>query len=768
MKICSLGVWNETVPGISFDENGVSNYAKIQQRLMDSYPRGIKGKEDWDAIVKEVKKNGRNSKYDCIVGVSGGVDSSYLLYLIKEKYGLRPLAVTLDNGWSSEIAVRNIKLMTDVLSVDLETYVIDYEEIKDLIKSFMYAGLPWIDVPTDTAIKGVMYKLALKFGIKYIFRGNDFRTEGKQPREWTYCDDKQLKYIHRKFGSKRRLNTFPYLSFLKIVYSGFFRGIKDIRPFYYLDYSKSEAKEFLEKKFGWQYYGGHHHENTFTKFVMSYWLPEKFNIDKRIINLSAQVISGNISREAALKELSCQSLDDVQKTEIKRYVLKKLELTEIDFEYIMNSENKTFRDYPNVEKSLFWILKYFSPLIKLVYSQKPMTFVAMEEDKRNKRPGAIIIEGHVQGLSNTRSLGENGIPVYVIDKNNSVARYSKYCKKFFYCPDYLSEDFIPFLIQLAQKEELKGWTLIPSNDHAVYSLSHYKKDLEQYYKVSSPDFDIFENIYDKVKLLAKAKESGIPVPLTYLSDKSGVLKTENIIFPLITKGRYGLSFYKATGSKVLLSENEQQLKQNFALLKFYGIENTFTQELIPSDDRNKTISLTAFCIDGIIKTHWTGVKLREHPIRFGTATFAESIYNQHCYNQSVTLLKSLNFTGVCEVEYLYDPRSDQFKLIEINSRTWLWVGLAKACGVDYATIIYNHHNNIKNDFTDKYLTGIKWVNYITDFVFSLKAIMKGNLTIRNYLSSFKGKKVLAVFSRNDILPGLMFFFMSLYILRKRR
>lgn len=392
----------------------------------------------------------------------------------------------------------------------------------------------------------------------------------------------------------------------------------------------------------------------------------------------------------------------------------------------------------------------------------------MNRFQEKVKPGAIIIEGHVQGLSNTRSLGENGIPVYVIDKNNSVARYSKYCRKFFYCPDYLSEDFIPFLIQLAQKENLKGWTLIPSNDHAVYSLSRNKKELEKYYKVSSPDLHILENIYDKVKLLAKAKECGIPVPLTYLFDNSGKLNTMDLNFPLITKGRYGLTFYKATGSKVLLSENEQQLRQNFALINLYGIDNTFTQEMIPSDGRNKTISFTAFCVNGIIKAHWTGVKLREHPLQFGTATFAESIFNQQCYNQSVILLRSLYFTGVCEVEYLYDPRSDQYKLIEINARTWLWVGLAKACGVDYATIIYNHYNSIKNDFPDKYLSGIKWVNYLTDFVFSLKALMKGKLIFGNYLSSFKGKKVYAVFSLNDILPGLMFLFMALYILRKRR
>jgi hypothetical protein len=223
-----------------------------------------------------------------------------------------------------------------------------------------------------------MYKVALKEGIKYVFRGNDFRTEGKQPREWTYSDDRQLKYIHRKFGRLPKLKTYPYLPFWKIIYAGFIRGIKDIRPYYYLDYSKSEAKIFLEKQFGWRYYGDHHHENIYTKFVMAYWLPEKFGIDKRIINLSAQVISGLISRERALREIENPALNDDQKVEIKSYVLKKLDLSEMEFEQVMKSKNKSFRDYPNYEKLLFFILKYLKPLISLVYPQMPMTFVEMK------------------------------------------------------------------------------------------------------------------------------------------------------------------------------------------------------------------------------------------------------------------------------------------------------------------------------------------------------------------------------------------------------
>ena len=190
-KYCARGLWDETVPGITFDESGVSNYAKLYDRLVKEFPRGTKGIEDWSKLVSSIKNSGKNKAYDCIIGISGGTDSSYLLHLAKNE-GLRPLAVNLDNGWSSDIAVKNIKTMTDALQIDLETYVIDYEEIKDLLRSYILAELPWIDTPTDLAIKSVLYKIAAREKIKYVMRGNDFRSEGSQPNEWTYGDGKQL------------------------------------------------------------------------------------------------------------------------------------------------------------------------------------------------------------------------------------------------------------------------------------------------------------------------------------------------------------------------------------------------------------------------------------------------------------------------------------------------------------------------------------------------------------------------------------------------
>lgn len=386
----------------------------------------------------------------------------------------------------------------------------------------------------------------------------------------------------------------------------------------------------------------------------------------------------------------------------------------------------------------------------------------------HSNPGAIVIEGHVQGLSNTRSLGEAGIPVFVVDKNNCIARYSKHCTKFFRCPDFEKDEFAQFLIDLAKTENLKEWVLIPSNDHAVYTLSKHKTTLEVYYKVTTPSIDLIENIYDKSKLLDIAKSIGVPVPKTqYLETHAEQLCGLN--FPVLTKGRFGLSFYKATGKKVFFAKTQDELQAQLKQIEQkFSLKKTFTQELIPFDGSNKTISFTAFCIDGEISTYWMGVKLREHPIQFGTATFAKSIFIQECLDQSISLLKSLNYTGVCEVEYLKDPRDNEYKLIEINARTWLWVGLAKACGVDYAKLIYDYVNgNLKQQETE-YKLNRYWYNPITDFVFSIIGIIKGKVSFTEYFKSiFARNKTNAIFSLKDIKPGFAYIFNLLQFYKSR-
>lgn len=378
-RVCSRGIWDISIPEITFDENGVSNYCQFQEFMMNTYPRGEKGLEDWENIVTRMKKKGKGRPYDCIVGVSGGVDSSYLLVLMKE-YGLRPLAVTLDNGFSSDIAVQNIFKVTNALDIDLETYVIDYEEIKDLLYAYMRAGIPWIDSPTDSAIKAVMYKIALKERVKFIIRGNDFRSEGKQPKEWTSGAD--LKYIQKKFGRGIRLTTYPKLSIARIIYAGFIRKIKDIRPYYYLEYKKQDAKKMLQSKFDWQDYGGHHHENLFTKFAMAYWLPKKFQIDKRRISLSAQALSCAITRENALELVEKPFGTEDELESLKNYVLKKLDISDNEFKKIWESKNMSSFDYPSNDKFVYGAIKYAKPLIKRIYAYVPMSVMAHDFFKK--------------------------------------------------------------------------------------------------------------------------------------------------------------------------------------------------------------------------------------------------------------------------------------------------------------------------------------------------------------------------------------------------
>jgi len=388
---------------------------------------------------------------------------------------------------------------------------------------------------------------------------------------------------------------------------------------------------------------------------------------------------------------------------------------------------------------------------------------------KNNLPGAIVIEGHVQGLSNTRSLGCLGIPVYIIDVRKCIASSSNYCKKFFICPDFQTEEFIEFLIDLAKRENLYGWVLIPSNDHAVYVIAKNKFLLETFYKIPTSDLSIIDNIYDKTKLLKIAENAGIHIPVTQCFSKVDELINPGLKFPVLTKGKNGLSFYKTIGKKALIANNESELKEQLSYIESkYNVDRTFTQELIPFDGTNKTISFTAFCIGGVIKTYWMGVKLREHPLQFGTATFAKSVYVKECYEQSIPLLMSLNYTGVCEVEYLKDPRSGEYKLIEINARTWLWVGLAKTCGVDYAKIIYDFVNNIPIDYPSTYETNKYWINPVTDLTYSFIAIIKKKQGIIEYFRSLRAGKITnALFLKNDIKPGIRYLIDLISIFRKR-
>ena len=303
LKVCSRCIYDERVASIEFDINGVCNYCKQLDGLVAEYGTGnSKGEKKFLKIIEDIKKDGKNKKYDCIIGVSGGTDSSYMLYLTK-KWGVRPLAVHYDNTWNTATATENIRKVLTALDIDLYTHVVDNKESDDIFKSFFYADVAEIEAATDLALAEVMYRAAWKYGVKYVLEGHSFVTEGVTPVGRNYFDGKYIKSIHNKFG-ELPMKSYPLMTFSRFIFWSLFARIKKIRPFWYIDYSKEEARSFLEKNYDWKYYGGHHLENRMTAFFHGIYAPQKFKTDFRNNTLSALVRNGKISRDAAWKEYS--------------------------------------------------------------------------------------------------------------------------------------------------------------------------------------------------------------------------------------------------------------------------------------------------------------------------------------------------------------------------------------------------------------------------------------------------------------------------------
>lgn len=364
------------VPGIAFDEDGVCNFCHLQKTLEMEFPRGETGKQRFEAIVEKIKKDGRGKKYDCVVGVSGGTDSSYLLYKAKE-LGLRPLASLFDSTWNSAIATENIRKVTKALDVDLYTYVVDNKEMDDILLSFLKASIPWADSPTDMAITCANYMAAAKYGVKYVFVGNDFRTEGKQPIEWTYCDGRMVRAIHDRFGT-RKMKTFPNLTLLRFARYSVLNRIKLIRPYYYLEYSKAAARKFLQDNLGWQYYGGHHHECIFTRFVAGYLIPEKFRADQRLVTFSALIRSGEMTREEAAEKMNELPYDQDCREKDIDFVSKRFGLTRKEFDDLMALPPKSYQDYPSYYPVFKGMKSLMKPIMKFALSWTPPMFYEME------------------------------------------------------------------------------------------------------------------------------------------------------------------------------------------------------------------------------------------------------------------------------------------------------------------------------------------------------------------------------------------------------
>lgn len=335
-----------TAPNISFDEFGNCNYCNsyfIQEQKV------LKVSDDnLSKIVSKIKTEGKNKKYDCIIGVSGGVDSTYIAYLVK-KLNLNPLAVHLDNGWDSELAVSNIEKTLKKLNIDLYTHVIDWREFKDLQLSFLKASIPGMEIPTDHAIFAILNKLALKYDVRYIVNGSNFRMEHIMDPNWSegvgQLDWLLIKNIQKLFG-KEKLKTFPRMTRFDLYYTRFIKKHTVVNLLDYIPFSKEKAMETIQSELGWIYYGGKHYESIYTRFTQAYIQPLKFNIDKRKAHYSNLICMGEMKREDALGKLKEDAYsDEKMKHSDLDYFLKKMQLNKDDFQGILDLPVKSYKDY---------------------------------------------------------------------------------------------------------------------------------------------------------------------------------------------------------------------------------------------------------------------------------------------------------------------------------------------------------------------------------------------------------------------------------------
>lgn len=355
-------------PNIIFDENGVCNYYyEYFEKEKKHVKKGAEGINFYNKKIAQIKKDGQNKKYDCIVGLSGGVDSSYLAYLAK-KEGLRPLIVHFDNGWNSELAVKNIENIVSILGFDLYTYVINWEEFKDIQLAYLKASVIDIEAITDHAIIATLYQLAAKHKINYFLSGFNIVTEAILPNAWVFKkqDAANIKSIHKTYGSVP-LKTFPFLDAFKKRYYSLALKIESVPLLNYIDYNKDQVKEILKKELNWKDYGGKHYESVWTRFYQGYILPEKFKVDKRKAHLSTLICSGQITKEQALEELKTPICDAEQLLIDKDFVLKKLGLTTNEFEKLMQLPPRQHTDFETEAASYFDKYPIFKPL-KGVYN----------------------------------------------------------------------------------------------------------------------------------------------------------------------------------------------------------------------------------------------------------------------------------------------------------------------------------------------------------------------------------------------------------------
>ncbi len=351
-RICSNCIMDTTDPDITFDERGFCDYCRnYYVNILPNWHTDELGEKELNKIVDRIKKDGQGRDHDCIIGISGGVDSSYVAYIAKEKLGLRPLMYHVDAGWNSQIAVSNIEKIIDKLNLDLHTEVVDWNEMKDLQLAFFKAQLANIDLPQDLAFFSSLYNFAITNKFKYILTGANYSTECvREPNEWGayYATDMRfVNNVHRTFG-KVPLKTFPTSDiFTYKLYYRYVKGLQVVKPLNYISYIKEDAIRELCERFGWQQYAQKHHESRFTRFVECYWLPKKFGFERRKAHLSSLILTNQMTREEALERVSKPEIDEQTMNQDFEFVAKKLELTTSEFKNLFNGENKTYRDYKN-------------------------------------------------------------------------------------------------------------------------------------------------------------------------------------------------------------------------------------------------------------------------------------------------------------------------------------------------------------------------------------------------------------------------------------
>lgn len=385
-----------------------------------------------------------------------------------------------------------------------------------------------------------------------------------------------------------------------------------------------------------------------------------------------------------------------------------------------------------------------------------------------KRPGVVITGGDFQGLGAVRTFAKKNIPVFVLDHDHCVCQYTRYKKKFFRSPSPAHHEvYFNYLIDLAKREKISGWIIFPNSDETVYVLSRYKEQLEEYYRVTTPSWEVVEKIYVKEYTYKIAKEHQIPIPQTYFNKSLSELLDSELPFPLVIKPSIRDNFYRYIKTKAYRVNNKEELSKIYNHVStVIDSKEILVQEFVPGGP-NYLFSYCPFFKDGSAITGIMGRRKRQHPMDFGHAsTFVELVNIPELKETAERFLKIIGYYGIGEVEFMKDPRNNVYKLLEVNPRIWGWHTLAIAAGVDLPYLLYLDMLGEKIDIPIP-LEGMKWVRLTTDIPTVLKEIVKGNMSVRDYVTSMKGKKEFALFSFQDPFPSVAEILMLPYLWLKR-